>query len=527
MLQELLPFILEALILIFVSFIFGILITWLIWNKRLKKSTTEHEKSFNEKARELNESRTAFEEVNGKFKDLDVKVEDLKMRTKEAETRAEMSQEEIRHLENAVMEREEKLLHLQSSLKEAAHFKKKYEEISPKAQTKEKEVKSLEQKLLQSDTYKSELKELIEGLRPYRAKYEHIANEKEAMEKQLHEILIANRVLEQRLEHLGETGDTKSTNDSAYHEEIDKLKSSLQQLKKENERLNAKLDHGERDESPPLALWNSQGKLRWMETENKELKKELSSLKLTAEQSAEEQANLEASLIRLHLQLASKEDLPSGEEAKIEEHQGQELMGHNHEDEREEGSEQLAIIQQQLDMERIQLGHLEQELKDSLEENHRLRKQLDNKKSPKGLSLQTRPSKQGELVRLQFEIQKLKQLLSHKNEGSEQDHSTLPVDENEEEEILKRIKENAVRKGLDLSKLGTSEAEAKDDLKRIKGIGPFLEKKLNALGIFTFNQISELDEEDQEKLNDVIEFFPGRIQRDQWVDQAKELSSSE
>ena len=63
----------------------------------------------------------------------------------------------------------------------------------------------------------------------------------------------------------------------------------------------------------------------------------------------------------------------------------------------------------------------------------------------------------------------------------------------------------------------------KDDLQQIKGIGPFIEKQLNELGIATFEQIAQLDENLIGHLTTAIQFFPGRIQKDQWVGQAKEL----
>ncbi len=65
--------------------------------------------------------------------------------------------------------------------------------------------------------------------------------------------------------------------------------------------------------------------------------------------------------------------------------------------------------------------------------------------------------------------------------------------------------------------------EEKDDLKQISGVGPFIEEKLHRLGIFTFDQIASMTNEQAEKINEAIEFFPGRIQRDDWVSQAKRL----
>jgi predicted flap endonuclease-1-like 5' DNA nuclease len=62
-----------------------------------------------------------------------------------------------------------------------------------------------------------------------------------------------------------------------------------------------------------------------------------------------------------------------------------------------------------------------------------------------------------------------------------------------------------------------------DDLKMINGIGPGIEAKLNKAGIFSFRQISELTEESINRVSSVIEFFPGRITRDRWVEQASKL----
>ena len=75
------------------------------------------------------------------------------------------------------------------------------------------------------------------------------------------------------------------------------------------------------------------------------------------------------------------------------------------------------------------------------------------------------------------------------------------------------------------SRIKAASAKHKDNLQMIKGVGPFIEGKLNKLGLFTFEQISQLDEELIEKLTDAIQFFPGRILRDDWVGQAKSLMS--
>lgn len=67
------------------------------------------------------------------------------------------------------------------------------------------------------------------------------------------------------------------------------------------------------------------------------------------------------------------------------------------------------------------------------------------------------------------------------------------------------------------------EGEERDDLTEIKGIGPAFQKKLNALDLYTFRQLSELDGEAVERLAEVIEVFPERIHRDNWIGQATRL----
>lgn len=64
---------------------------------------------------------------------------------------------------------------------------------------------------------------------------------------------------------------------------------------------------------------------------------------------------------------------------------------------------------------------------------------------------------------------------------------------------------------------------AKDDLTRIDGVGPFLERKLNEVGVYTFKEISEWDTARIHDITRQIQFFEGRIEKDDWVGQAKRL----
>ena len=73
--------------------------------------------------------------------------------------------------------------------------------------------------------------------------------------------------------------------------------------------------------------------------------------------------------------------------------------------------------------------------------------------------------------------------------------------------------------------LFTAPKGKKDDLKKISGVGPALEKKLNDLGITTFEQVANFTAEEIEKVDDALS-FKGRIERDDWVGQAKTLAES-
>ena len=59
-----------------------------------------------------------------------------------------------------------------------------------------------------------------------------------------------------------------------------------------------------------------------------------------------------------------------------------------------------------------------------------------------------------------------------------------------------------------------------DNLTDINGIGPVIEGKLKAMGITTFQQIADLSAEDVERIDGELN-FKGRIEREEWISQAK------
>ncbi|RCW85460.1 NADH-quinone oxidoreductase subunit E [Phyllobacterium bourgognense] len=71
--------------------------------------------------------------------------------------------------------------------------------------------------------------------------------------------------------------------------------------------------------------------------------------------------------------------------------------------------------------------------------------------------------------------------------------------------------------------VGIEKPEIVDDLKMISGVGPKLEILLHELGIYTFAQVSAWKKAERDWVDSYIK-FGGRIERDDWVKQAKALA---
>ena len=64
-----------------------------------------------------------------------------------------------------------------------------------------------------------------------------------------------------------------------------------------------------------------------------------------------------------------------------------------------------------------------------------------------------------------------------------------------------------------------------DDLKMIKGVGPKMEKLLNSLGFFHFDQVAKWTADEVLWVDQNLEGFKGRVSRDNWVQQAGVLAN--
>lgn len=69
-------------------------------------------------------------------------------------------------------------------------------------------------------------------------------------------------------------------------------------------------------------------------------------------------------------------------------------------------------------------------------------------------------------------------------------------------------------------------AAGSDDLKKLSGVGPALEKKLLEAGVTTFAQIAAWNADDVAAMDEKLS-FKGRIEREGWIEQAKTLAAEQ
>ncbi|MFX0544317.1 50S ribosomal protein L21 [Roseovarius sp. S1116L3] len=73
------------------------------------------------------------------------------------------------------------------------------------------------------------------------------------------------------------------------------------------------------------------------------------------------------------------------------------------------------------------------------------------------------------------------------------------------------------------AKKAAPKAKGGDDLKQLSGVGPALEKKLHEAGVTSFAQIAAWTDSDVAEMDEKLS-FKGRIEREGWIEQAKELT---
>ncbi|MCC6720707.1 MAG: 30S ribosomal protein S1 [Bacteroidia bacterium] len=112
-----------------------------------------------------------------------------------------------------------------------------------------------------------------------------------------------------------------------------------------------------------------------------------------------------------------------------------------------------------------------------------------------------------------------------KNKKSDKETIDLVNEEKAEKKTPKVSEKKSENVDLLKSIVGEANEENQNDLKAIVGIGPKFEKTLHSIGIYTYEQISKLNDEGVAVLEELTK-FPGRVERENWIGQAKELMKS-
>ncbi|GAB3270407.1 hypothetical protein GCM10027347_41070 [Larkinella harenae] len=116
----------------------------------------------------------------------------------------------------------------------------------------------------------------------------------------------------------------------------------------------------------------------------------------------------------------------------------------------------------------------------------------------------------------------IRQLEKQINKTSIQVEECRKINPVQQEELaLQRIASRVNE--LNFSRIGLATRAEADDLKEINGIGPFFEKKLHSLRIYTFRQLANCTPADTEQIANLIEYFPDRVEREDWIGQARTL----
>ena len=105
------------------------------------------------------------------------------------------------------------------------------------------------------------------------------------------------------------------------------------------------------------------------------------------------------------------------------------------------------------------------------------------------------------------------------------DAAAVPAADAVAETAMTASGEAATHPGKRPGGLAAAREDGPDKLTRIKGIGPVNERKLNGLGIWHFDQVASWKKAEVEWVGSYLA-FPGRIEREEWVKQAKALAKA-
>ena len=176
-----------------------------------------------------------------------------------------------------------------------------------------------------------------------------------------------------------------------------------------------------------------------------------------------------------------------------------------------------------------EIAQVEAEAKAAIERKEKVEKEIEESQKFKSDTARRAEEVEKDIIKLQSEMKgKEEALVGVETEAlraeREAAEAELKLKANlldREELILERVSFKAVQ--VNWAQIGEAEGQKPDDLTRIQGLDEFSQKKLNVLGIHTFDQISKMDPVTAEVVNDAMEFTPGRVTKMMWAQQAMQL----
>ncbi len=157
-----------------------------------------------------------------------------------------------------------------------------------------------------------------------------------------------------------------------------------------------------------------------------------------------------------------------------------------------------------------EMQQLEFKLNEANQEKAQLAEELKEAGTSRDQNMESGPQISEYERRIQEQDNQIDRLQAELNAVRSKSDGTGPTAQQEE---------TAQAFGATIQPSSTTTAQS-DDLTKIKGIGRVLEGKLHQLGITSFQQIADFTQADVERVNAVLD-FPGRIEREQWVEQAR------
>ncbi len=219
-------------------------------------------------------------------------------------------------------------------------------------------------------------------------------------------------------------------------------------------------------------------------------------------------------------------------------------------------SKELSLALQEALAKRDILQREIKEIRSNLETSMNEREQLQSDTSVKDEETATTQQKNARITKLQQELENWQNRLPPLIEKFRQRNDAANRLESELAEAHDRIAEledafdpsqthiepvrnpNSLTNGRDASnepieavdedsEAQESSNDMRDRLQSIKGVGPSIEKTLNEMGIFRFQQIAEMSEYDIDRVANRLKGFRSRIYREDWIGQARELRDQE